>query len=451
MIKNSFRKTVILLIIFICMSVQLTYAQNWSDLNSNIDANPDCFFTDNDTLYIGGHFRTIQNKSIIGLATYSNGNFDSIGGITGSVSAICMYQGKLVVAGNIFNDGNLIAIRNGQAWNILGRTDRMIHDLKEYKGALYAAGEFTAIDSIACKFIAKYNGSSWDAVNSNQWKGSVIYTLATYHDSLFAGGNFIDSTLSIFRVGKFDGTTWYPAGAGVRTTSVSPAVQKAIDVHTLCVFNNELYAGGFFYGSENVGTNCIMRWNGTSWASVGQPFNFNNPVNTLTVWNNYLIAAGDFRNPGPGLTYKIARWDQSEWCILGSGMNGQIFKSVTFNDSLFLSGYFTTVDSIAMQRIVKWEGGNSTLYCEPNGIEESSDEIIAAYPNPFNEEFRISINGTSDLDLRMFDLLGNQVNIDLYFSSYAITVKPVSSIPSGIYLLKIIQDKRSEIIKVIKN
>ncbi|MFA6295800.1 MAG: chitobiase/beta-hexosaminidase C-terminal domain-containing protein [Patescibacteria group bacterium] len=171
-----------------------------------------------------------------------------------------------------------------------------------------------------------------------------------------------------------DSSTWGKVGVSGMDDQVS----------ALAVYNNELYAGGFFSSADGIVSNQIAKWNGTSWSKVGTE-GMNATISSLAVYNNELYAGGDFTTADGNPAIKIAKWNGSTWSSVGtSGMSGRpvsIVSSLTvYNNELYAGGIFNTVDGIAVDGIAKWNG---VRWSKVSSGEVSSIwvEALAVYNN----------------------------------------------------------------------
>ncbi|MFN3345876.1 MAG: hypothetical protein ACK412_09535, partial [Chloroherpetonaceae bacterium] len=81
-------------------------------------------------------------------------------------------------------------------------------------------------------------------------------------------------------------------------------------VSALAVYNGELYVGGRFTEAGGIFANCIARWNGTSWNTLGtgSTNGVNSWVYALAVYNGELVVGGEFTSAGGSSANYIARW-----------------------------------------------------------------------------------------------------------------------------------------------
>lgn len=153
---------------------------------------------------------------------------------------------------------------------------------------------------------------------------------------------------------------WTPLGSGMNG-----------QVLALCVYNNELIAGGSFTTAGGISANYIAKWNGSSWSPLGS--GVNNSVYSLAVYNNELIAGGYFSAAGGNPAGCIAKWNGSSWTPLGTGMNSYVTALTSFNNELFAGGAFTIAGGVNTVAIAKWNGSSW------QGFTSSMNHIVHAF------------------------------------------------------------------------
>lgn len=186
--------------------------------------------------------------------------------------------------------------------------------------------------------------------------------------------------------------TWSAVGSGLDN-----AYER---IQAMCVYNGELYVGGYFHSVAGMPVNSLVKWNGATWDSVPGMMGFgdleifdievynnelvivgnqrhawngttwhnlglwvNSPQYGSEVFNNELYIGGRFTNAGGTPTRGIARWNGTTWDSVGCGgfnvnspfqYTGAAFT--TFNGELYVAGEFGTIDSIATSGIARWDG-----------------------------------------------------------------------------------------------
>jgi hypothetical protein len=244
--------------------------------------------------------------------------------------------------------------------------------LVEFRGLLYAGGDFTALgDGTPMNRLATWDGSRWSAVPVNGTQGiglpavfSTVYTLAVCNDTLFVGGFFVtlgDGT-SANRIAAFDGATWsvLPSGAS-----------NGVDGSVLAIteFKQVIYVGGNFrtLGDGVTVANAIAAWDGTSWSTLrsgtSNGLTSSAFVQSMVVFNDVLVVSGAFTQFGNGVAAnRIAAWNGTAWSTLRSGTsngaNNNVAEVAVAQGRLFLTGGFTRVGSgtTAYNYAAAWNG-----------------------------------------------------------------------------------------------
>ncbi|HEX9092268.1 MAG TPA: hypothetical protein VF831_12305, partial [Anaerolineales bacterium] len=325
---------------------------------------------------------------------------------------------------------HLVAMWDGASWTDLttGKSSSglegdapAIFDLSVSRsGELYAAGSFTTIDGVAANNIARWNGSSWNALsteNGNGINGSVFAISVNADGQLFAGGDFTTAgVLPANHIARWDGSSWFTwselseygmnnivsalavdhdgilyAGGYFTSAGMVPANHIArwdgkgwnqladgvnAAVHTLALDSNAgLYVGGDFTAAGDLVVNYIARWDGTSWHALGEGMgkDYSSPlVRALAVDNQgNLYAGGDFNFAGGVAANYIARWDGMTWSALGGGMDGQVTTLVIDpRGNLYAAGWFTRAGDVEAHGIARWDGASwSALGSGGNWVE----------------------------------------------------------------------------------
>jgi hypothetical protein len=286
-------------------------------------------------------------------------------------------------------------------------------------GVLYVGGNFSKIGGLTIKYIAKWDGMSWDSVPTSTLittNCETVCALVKYKGELYAGGA-AGFTSTRGGIAKWNGTVWEPVGEGtngivnkfvVRDSnlyvfgmfdSVASIQANGLaiwngsvwsDVHALPdyfspnqvyaleFFNGEIYIGGNFSGPD--GKRDIARWNGSSWQDVGGGlFGGWSSVSDMMIYKDKLYIAGSFskyadsRNPGNC----IAAWDGNSWSDAGGGVTGiggitgQIRDLIIYDGELYVAGSFTNAGGAVADCIAKWDG---LEWC---GLGSTFDNILS--------------------------------------------------------------------------
>ena len=122
------------------------------------------------------------------------------------------------------------------------------------------------------------------------------------------------------------------------------------------VFEGDLVIGGSFDAVGGLGARRLSRWDGASWAAMGEAFN--DDVYSLVVWNGALYAGGGFTACGATPMSGLARWDGAGWVAVGGGVDGTVEDMAVWNGALAVGGYFESVDggSVSTAHVATWDG-----------------------------------------------------------------------------------------------
>jgi hypothetical protein len=414
--------------------------------------------TDNIATWDGSNWSTLS----VGLNRLSNQDVGSCFSLAGGITALSVYQGNLIAAGEIYSSGLntfvCVAKWNGNNWggivNKLTLSEQgtsaapCIRTMTIYNNKLIVAGLFDSINNIKAKNIAQWNGVNWSPVGNNvidqgvniSYKG--VFALEVYNNELYVGGNFT-STLSsqtTNNIVKWNGTNWSSLANGISNcfpSSGNPC--KYGSVNCLKVYNSELYVGNCNSG--------ISKWNGNAWSAVGGGMNpVANNIYAMHVFNNKLIIAGQFflvGSFGLGIDLgSIAAWDGTNWMTVGnspddvqfgiSGESASIYSLITYNNSLYVGGSFdaalSNVNFIFLNNITRYAG--TTI-----GIKENSlSQKVQVSPNPSTNKF--TFEGLTDIcSIEVTDLAGRIIYTgQLDESKNFINMQGINS---GLYLYKL--------------
>ncbi len=245
------------------------------------------------------------------------------------VKSFFVYDNKLIVSGEFDKAGtthvNNVASWNGSQWDSLGfglgteSSGVFAKDFCEWNGDLYAGGWFPGANAGQpyqyipnTEYLAKWDGTLWSAV-SNVSLNSRVHTVIVYNNELYAAGIFTQvGSLPVHRIAKWNGTNWNNVGGGVIGFGI---------IDCMAVYNGELYVGGDFGYAGGIPAQFIARWNGSVWDSVGSSLSaLNAPPRSFVVdtVNNVLLVGGPFTGAGGQPAFGAAKWDGSNWSALSN-------------------------------------------------------------------------------------------------------------------------------------
>jgi hypothetical protein len=243
---------------------------------------------------------------------------------------------------------NNIAMWNGSVWLPLagGLPGGEVSMLTKVNGILYAGGGFTTASSAPADYIAKWDGSSWSAINSSPINNYVT-SFALSGTTLYIVGEF---TKGIVSYNTTNGT-WSTLGLannGLNDT-----------VFGIVVNNNDVYVSGKFTTAGGNSANRVARWNGSSWSALGNGIDDDN-VYAIGIVNNILYVGGNFTSVNGNASIKnIAQWNTvtNTWSAVGTGLNNSVGAIATYNGILYAGGSFINAGgNITADFIAQWNG-----------------------------------------------------------------------------------------------
>lgn len=178
--------------------------------------------------------------------------------------------------------------------------------------------------------------------------GPVYAVVADGSGNLYIGGNFtaVDG-VPVKWVAKWDGVAWSALAAGVNNT-----------INALAVSGSDLYVGGIFTTAGGTNASRVAKWNGSMWSALGA--GVNNTVNALVLSGSNLYVGGQYTIASGSGANNIAKWNGSAWSALGAGTGGSVRALAVSGSDLYVGGQFTTTGGPAASgnenNLAKWNG-----------------------------------------------------------------------------------------------
>jgi|GEM_PF-3213888 len=302
-------------------------------------------------------------------------DFDSVQvnvGLNGRVTAMCEWNGKLIIAGDFTSaDGvacNRIVAWNGSAFENLNNVPQFFNGVTSmavYKGKLYVGGTFTIPDQF--NFLASYDGTQWDSICTNadyRSTSAAVRALWVYKNKLYVGGDFaqVDGLqLNASNIATWDGTTWAALGTGLTGNSSA--------CYAMTVWEDKLVIGGRFTAADGVACDKVALWNGSVFSSTNTGANVvsSGRLNCLFSYEGKLYTGGDYSSIGGNLLSGLTEYNGLGWGTNVSSFLGfNRFALEQFNGYLWVGGNITDFGE-DLQHIYLWDAA-------ANDYWEVSDE-----------------------------------------------------------------------------
>ena len=370
-----------------------TFAQTWTDemfgvdsLWNNYGADAivrDLYNYNNNILYIGGSIRCVNNDTVNDILSW-NTSFPSgyqEGVESGYVTSIICYKDTLYIGGTFLSASSYpntarLAVWNGNNWQstTIGQADGEVRDFCIYHDTLFVAGNFGHIGSLACDKIAAYTGEHWVNVGSF---GMYCRALAVFNDELYAGGYW--------------GVRKYLGGSSWQTFPVVPNGQvNELMVDTI---NSILFVGGQFTHVNNEISQGCAAWDGFNWIPMGNYYSNTVFSQTSAMYRGELYLANGISYHDDRYDIFIKKWNGQSWDSIGGNFNDNPTALEVFRDTLYIGGGFT------------YWGGDS-----PIPTHRSKGLVKLYMPDNGCDYLKPRINTYADT----FYLNGGEVDVNLY-------------------------------------
>ena len=252
-------------------------------------------------------------------------------------------------------------------------------------GNLYVGGSFNQTGASSANNIAKWDGSSWDAMGGGV-NGAVLSLAIDQQDNLYVGGYFsMAGSVAAKNVARWNGIEWSSLGDGLNGVTNALAVNQ----------NGDLISAGYTPTTTGNQPNLLERWDGQSWEFIGDSsigyvsfLGFKGDtlyIGTDRVWvfqngiftqigkafdqtglppeirsitfdqNGKMVAGGMFEKAGDVAANNIARWNGAAWENLGSGANyWGVTSLVNSGDTLYVGGFFFQAGGHMSMYFAQW-------------------------------------------------------------------------------------------------
>lgn len=199
---------------------------------------------------------------------------------------------------------------------------------------LVIGGNFDRVGSVASKYVAAWDGTSWRSFNVDFVPGREVFTLAVHQGRLVAGGSF--RTIG----GEFVGGLVELVPGGWRLFEGQPGPQYTAGgpIKALVSYGESLYVGGeALQSSDDAFGSLVVRWDGTRYRTTGLRTGLGEEVRALAIHDGELYATGRFIGVSTGSLLNIARYDGSSWHPVGGGFatGGTGMALATFEGLLY--------------------------------------------------------------------------------------------------------------------
>lgn len=266
-------------------------------------------------------------------------------------------------------------------------------------GWLYVGGYFETAGAISASNVARWNGSTWQALGAGL--SDRVHAL-TFHDGeLIAAGDFIASgATAVSRIARWNGTSWQPLGDGLGGDGWP-------SVRALTVYEGDLIAGGMFETAGGEPASFVARWDGTFWHPLGEGLGY--WVHALGAFDGSLFAGGEFQTAGGQPANYVAAWDGAQWNPLENGVNLWALALHEHAGDLYAGGWFTAAGVKPSFFLARWLGEGTADVPAPALRSSLALSLIGPRPSTGRAELAFTLPAAGIARLTIHDVAGRLV------------------------------------------
>ncbi|MFI4916045.1 MAG: GC-type dockerin domain-anchored protein [Phycisphaerales bacterium JB060] len=317
-----------------------------------------------------------------GWRTFGESGLTSASGSLLGSNVATTYQGDFVAGGGFaFADGEPVSniarfevSPEGDFWDPLnGGVNGQVLGMRvlEFEGEqlLFVGGVFTAAGggSVFSPGVAAWDGDAWRGFGDGV--SGAVNDFMIYDDgtgaALYIAGRFSVPGARNGHIARWNGSEFEDVGGGLSGGDNPRATVLA--VHDFGD-GDELVVGGNFLQAGGNDASCIARWNGDTFAPVGD--GFDNTVTALTTADvgdgQKLYATGSFILSGAQPVNGFASWMGAAWQTVGDGVSGGSVPGIAamaeydlpgVGNSLVVAGGFSFAGFEDARNIAIWACG----------------------------------------------------------------------------------------------
>ncbi|MBC8144620.1 MAG: hypothetical protein H7X80_03480, partial [bacterium] len=349
--------------------------QRWDTLGAEFNSSVADLLVDHDTLYAAGYFSVAAGNEVLGVARYVDGVWSAVDlGLNGYVSSLAGGNGKIYAGGDFMLEqgtSHNVAEYDGSEWRPLGSgVSSFVNDLVVHDGDLYAAGDFYYAGTERVNGLARWNGTDWAPVGSDDNIG-IVNELATDGTYLYAAGAFTWlSGQPVDGVAKWNGATWEPVGSLNGSLSA------------IAIVGSEVYAGGRVTRADEATVNNIAHFNGTTWGTMGDGLldgHFTAWIEASAIIGDEVFVGGTFSHAGGIPSMNIASWNRrtKTWSAIGEGTNERVRAMTAVDGELIVVGEFTRAGDINTNHIAKFNPVSRMWSLVGEGTRAVISDVVA--------------------------------------------------------------------------
>ncbi|MFK7947419.1 MAG: T9SS type A sorting domain-containing protein [Saprospiraceae bacterium] len=423
----------------------------FSAIGNGVDGEVLCFekSDDENTLFIGGNFTTIDGIASASVASFDGTNFQAIGGISGSVHDMKYHNGDLYVVGDfsINQTPTNVAVWDGTTWTALQNGDMQgtVYAIEILWTKLYIGGDFQKINNVDMSYLAYYElgtqqwstdgraiiGGSYQVIPDGFSVDAPVYDLEIVNNMIAIGGEFMNVAPNVMNPNFNTFNTsffayWNYTGEWVSGFNTPNGI-----VNSIRYINGNLYIGSLVSNASSI----LSVLSAGIWSytySLGGYDDFK--IHDFIEHNGKIYTVG-------GVTHLPFVGTHGQGILgvshLGNMVNvygvGVISSSVkaatTFQDKAYFGGSFDSISVVEVNGLTvsDLDGVSNT-----ENIEEQKNYAVWYATN----HIIIESKQAQPTDFTLFNVNGQVVNQVQNINTNRHEI-PISDLPKGIYFYKV--------------
>jgi hypothetical protein len=232
--------------------------------------------------------------------------------------------------------------------------DRLVNDLVEFQGDMYAVGTFLSAGGVKSNRIAAFDGSRWRAVGDGTGLNDRALTAEVWNNKLVVGGIFTQAGgIAAQRIAAWNGSAWEALGS-IPEGAVVDVVDWNGTLLAVCA-NNVTRVTDFYQPT-------LREWNGSTWELFGGSAATSNVLRPLVVGTELYGTVNGFPRRWTGLPFR--EWQQ----MMELGVAGEpVFLTEVLNGKL--RGRSNTREYVLSEGA--WRAVATEMF-RPSGIERDA-------------------------------------------------------------------------------
>ncbi|MBO7572596.1 MAG: T9SS type A sorting domain-containing protein [Bacteroidales bacterium] len=130
-----------------------------------------------------------------------------------------------------------------------------------------------------------------------------------------------------------------------------------------------------------------------------------------------------------------SEWKDVSFTIPASRLQGENFRLIIESVNAF--GNTIYIDDVSYSQ-------------EPSAVEQVSNIVMSAYPNPFCDNLMIDVDVNGEFSVEIFDVMGRMVFADKFSEQHVDLSHAIEKEVDGVYFLKVLSETGCRTIKVVK-